>query len=233
MPGDALESVVRAAGADDRADRHQLVHLRGDPRQMLADLDARHVGLDRLELAADLGRRVHLQIEHVLVRRPAGQEDHDDRLCASRRMPATALGPQNLRQRQAAQGQPADLQKRSPRQAVAKTVLRLAQDRQHAFRSSVEHSVPTRSALHCGTDKIVSKSLDSFKGFAVFRGSHELFSRSRSEDPKFLRHRHKAPQALPFGRQSAGEQTKSTADPGRIGRGQCFLRTPRPEPHTR
>ena len=35
---------------------------------------------DRLELAANLGRRVRLQIDHVLMRRPAGQEDHDDRL---------------------------------------------------------------------------------------------------------------------------------------------------------
>ena len=50
------------------------------------------------------------------------------------------LGPQNLRQRQAAQGQSADLQKRSPRNSIAKTILRLAEDRQHGTSLLQEHS---------------------------------------------------------------------------------------------
>ena len=52
-------------------------------REQFADFDARHVRLDRLELAADLGRGVGLQVPHVLMRRAAGQEDIDDRLVRS------------------------------------------------------------------------------------------------------------------------------------------------------
>ena len=47
---------------------------------MLADLDPRYVGLDRVELAADAGRGIRLQVKHVLVRRSANQVDEDDRL---------------------------------------------------------------------------------------------------------------------------------------------------------
>ena len=50
-------------------------------------------------------------------------------LC-ERPMPGLLLGPQDLRQRQAAQGQPADLQKGPPRQPVA-MALAPAQDGQH------------------------------------------------------------------------------------------------------
>ena len=47
---------------------------------MLADADAGNVGGDRFELATNLSRSVHLQIIHVLMRRTAGQVDHDDGL---------------------------------------------------------------------------------------------------------------------------------------------------------
>ncbi len=116
--GHALVGVVRAAGADDRADRNQPVHLLGEQRKMLADFDAWHVGLDRLEFAAHFRRRVHLQIEEILVRRPARQEDHDDRFVRLAHARGR-FGPQNLRQRQSAQRQPADFQKRPPRHSVA------------------------------------------------------------------------------------------------------------------
>ena len=50
------------------------------PRQMLAELDAGDVGGNRLELAADPIRRVRLEIEHVLGRRPAEQIEENDAL---------------------------------------------------------------------------------------------------------------------------------------------------------
>ena len=79
--GHALER-RRAAPREPTSERMtaNLSIIVGEPRQVLADLDAGDVRGDRLELAADLGRGVRLEVEHVLVRRPAGQEDHDDRL---------------------------------------------------------------------------------------------------------------------------------------------------------
>ena len=58
-------------------------HLIGDPGlqgHVLADVEAGHVGLDRLELAADLGRRLGLQVVHVELGGTAIQPDHDDAL---------------------------------------------------------------------------------------------------------------------------------------------------------
>jgi hypothetical protein len=45
--------------------------------QMLANLDAWDAGGNRSELAANFGRRIHLEIENVLVRGAARQKDHD------------------------------------------------------------------------------------------------------------------------------------------------------------
>ena len=63
-----------------RADHGVLVGPRREQRQMLADVQSRHRGGDRLELAADLGGRVRLRIEHVQVAGRPGQEHDDDRL---------------------------------------------------------------------------------------------------------------------------------------------------------
>src|SRR5207253_5019437 len=78
--GHALHRVVPAAGADDGADDGELVHQAGDTREDLADLDAGHRGGDRLELAADLGGGLGLDLPQVLVGRAAAEEDVDDRL---------------------------------------------------------------------------------------------------------------------------------------------------------
>ena len=96
---------------------------------MLANLDAGNFGADRLEFAPDLRRRVLLEIEHVLVRRSARQEDHDDRLMRFADA-GLRLGAQQLRQRQTAQPQRADLQKIPARNAVTKPRF-IAVDRQH------------------------------------------------------------------------------------------------------
>jgi len=53
------------AEADDRAEDGQLVGDLGDLGEQLADGDPGDGGGDRLELAADLGRRVGLEVEGV------------------------------------------------------------------------------------------------------------------------------------------------------------------------
>ena len=47
------QAVVTAGLVIDRTDDGRLVHPLGRERQQLANLDARHVGVDGLELAAD------------------------------------------------------------------------------------------------------------------------------------------------------------------------------------
>ena len=116
--------------SDYRPYRRRPVHLLGDQRQHLADLDARHGGANRLELPADLPRRVHLQVVHVLMRRAAGEVDHDDGFLA----PAAARGlgsPQQLRQRQAAHAQAADPEEIAPTDAVTESPGRIPVDTQH------------------------------------------------------------------------------------------------------
>ena len=49
-------------------------------REVLADADARHRRVDRLELAADVRRRVGLRVERVDVAGPAGHPQQDARL---------------------------------------------------------------------------------------------------------------------------------------------------------
>ena len=68
----------------------ELVGHLGQLGQVLADLHARHVGVDRLELAAEFAGGVGLQVEGVHVRRAAAQADINRRL-------ALAGGPRRLR----------------------------------------------------------------------------------------------------------------------------------------
>jgi hypothetical protein len=86
--------------------------------QQLADFDARHVGGDGVELAADLDRRFGLQVNQVLMWRAAGEEDHDYGLVGVRPS-GVRFGPQDFGQRHAAHGQAADFQEAAPRKAVA------------------------------------------------------------------------------------------------------------------
>ena len=92
----------------ERTDQREPIGHPGQPGQQLTDLDAGDACPDRPEFAADLRRRVGLQVVHVEVRRPAGEDHHDHRLCGRPR--ARGFRPQDLRQRQPAQRQAADLQ---------------------------------------------------------------------------------------------------------------------------
>ena len=69
---------------------------------MLANLDPGNRGGDRLEFTPNLPGRIHLQVEHVLMRWSARQENHDDGfvLAASTR---ERFGLEQLRQREPAQ----------------------------------------------------------------------------------------------------------------------------------
>ena len=69
-------AVVRVLVAD-RADNCELVGGLGQIRHRFAELDARHGSGNRLELAANLGRRIGLGIERLVMRRPAVEPDHD------------------------------------------------------------------------------------------------------------------------------------------------------------
>src|SRR5690606_41474237 len=68
IPGQALKRMVRPPGPDDRANERQLVGHPSQTREQLADLDPGDVGGDRVDLAADLGGSIGLDVPHVLVR---------------------------------------------------------------------------------------------------------------------------------------------------------------------
>ena len=108
--------------------------LVGDLRlqgHQLADVHARHLGPDWLELAAVLHRDVGLQVVEVDMAGTAVQVHHDDGL-ARRAGAGRALRfqPEQVRQGQAAHGEGADLEEVAPGQAVAETPLR-SPERQH------------------------------------------------------------------------------------------------------
>jgi hypothetical protein len=124
--------VVIVAEADQRTNDRQLVGQGREPRQVFADIGPRHARGDGPEFAADLDGSVRFRIEGVEVRRAAGQQHHDDALGPVARRPrrALGLGSQEVRQRQAAQRETADLQPAAARQALAMTPLR-GRNREH------------------------------------------------------------------------------------------------------
>src|SRR5258708_26211586 len=91
------DSVVAILGPDQGADQDQLVHHFGQQRQVLAYLDARDACGNRFEFAANLRGRVHFEIEDVLVRLAAWQENHDYRLVRTADA-CPAFGLEKLRQ---------------------------------------------------------------------------------------------------------------------------------------
>ena len=132
--------MIAARRAVDAPQHDALVHDPRHPRHMLADLQARDVRVDRPKLAADLRRRVHLHVVHVLMRRRTAHVDHDHRLV--RRADARLLlGLEQLWQRQAAQGEAADAKHVAAADAIAEcraavwtaAQLRIGHDRKHGW----------------------------------------------------------------------------------------------------
>src|SRR5262245_1348459 len=97
-------------------------------RQVFADRDAGHARRDGLELPRDLGGGVGLHVERVVVRHATGEVDHDDRLV--RADPRALLCLQELRQRETAESERADLEEGAARDAVAEASL-VTEQREH------------------------------------------------------------------------------------------------------
>ena len=119
-PGQALEGIVAAVTIGQGADDGAFVHHLRETRHLLGDLNARNVRGDRFEFAPDFARRVRLQIEDILMRRTARQEDHDHRLMR----PAGLLhrfGTQHVIQRHPAHGESANPEEVSTRHTITET----------------------------------------------------------------------------------------------------------------
>ena len=108
-------------GVIDAADERELVGVLGHAREDLGDLDARDVGLDRLERPADLDRGVRLHVPGVELGGPADQEQHDavDVVLAGRPRPAPS-GRRTAVRPEAEQRERAGVQEVAAAQPVAK-----------------------------------------------------------------------------------------------------------------
>lgn len=116
---------VSGRGKRQAADQGQLVGDLCLQRQVFTDIEARHDGLDRSKLAAVLGRGIRLEVIHVDVAGPSGQDDQDDRLGWH---PAAGCGPQaeQVRECQAGDAQRTDPQELATADAIAETVAATA-----------------------------------------------------------------------------------------------------------
>ena len=107
----------------ERADHRELVGDLGEPGHVLADFHAVDIRGDRRELAAEFLRRERLQVEHVHVRRAAGQIDVDDRLAGGLRT-RQRLRTEQFGESEAAEAERSDLQEIAARDAVTELLLR-------------------------------------------------------------------------------------------------------------
>jgi hypothetical protein len=71
---------VLVLAADEAAHQGEFVGTPGQAGEQFAQLHARHVRRDRPEFAADLRRRIRLQVEEVEMGRAAGQENDNNGL---------------------------------------------------------------------------------------------------------------------------------------------------------
>lgn len=122
-----------------RSDDRQPIHELSQTRQMFTDFNPWHARFDRPKLATNLHWSVHLQIEHVLMRRSSGQENHDDRFRRSTN-PLLRLGLQELRQGYSTQCQPTNLQKGTPGNATAFWLCQLP-NRRHGRAPTRERNI--------------------------------------------------------------------------------------------
>lgn len=92
--------------------------MASNARKMFANLNSRNGRSDRFEFTPNFHRGVHLQVEHILVRRPARKKNHDD--CFVRLLDAGGrFGFEKLWNGQTTEAQTADFEEISPRNAVA------------------------------------------------------------------------------------------------------------------
>ena len=117
--GHALISVVVRIGADNGSNDCQAIHDGGHFGKVFADLNAGNFGGNGFEFSSNFGRRLRFQVEHVLMRRASGQEDHNDRLVRAA-VSGIGVGAEQVRQGQSAQSESSDFEKVAARNAVAK-----------------------------------------------------------------------------------------------------------------
>src|SRR5258708_33902919 len=91
--GHALETVVPVGGPNHRADKDGFIGQACELLKNLANFNPRNVGLDRTEFAANLFRRVRLEIPQILVWRPAAGKDIDDCLVRAAGWSLGGFGP--------------------------------------------------------------------------------------------------------------------------------------------
>ena len=125
----ALKRRMLALGSDQSSDHRELIHSLRQQRHMFADFDAFHVRVNRGKLSAIFNRSQRLEVEHVLMRRPAWQEDHDDRLMI-RPFSGRRFRLQQLRKTKSSHPQRADLNSSSSTNAVTQFQCRPL-NRQH------------------------------------------------------------------------------------------------------
>ena len=102
-------AIVLGLGRGHRPDQGHAIHHLGQVREHLADPQAGHGRVDRLELPFDVNRGVGLGVEGVDVRRPAGHPDQDAMLDLGRLDPPApardGLQPEQVIEPQAEGGQ--------------------------------------------------------------------------------------------------------------------------------
>ena len=114
--GPVHAAVVAAVAVMHAADERELIHAFGHLRQQFGDVNAGDVGLNRFELAADLGGRFGFRVPKVDVARCTAVEDQNDRFG----LPEADLRRTKclqLAQAEAQHAHPACLQDVSPRNA--------------------------------------------------------------------------------------------------------------------
>src|SRR6516225_9097877 len=92
---------------------------------MLADVDARNIGRNRLELAAELGWRGRLQVIHVDMTRPTAEpeENHGGVFAHLTLSTGSRRQSQVIRQAQSGQAEEPDAEKAAAVNAIAAGIL--------------------------------------------------------------------------------------------------------------
>jgi hypothetical protein len=96
--------------ANQRANHGALVHDGGKFWEVFADFKSRKIGFDWLEFTTNIGRRIHFEVEGILMPDAAREVDHDDGFMAIANT-SLGLGGKELWEREGTNG--TDFQKLS------------------------------------------------------------------------------------------------------------------------
>jgi len=124
--------VVAAGGAVHGADGDEFVHDPCAVGHVFGDVDAGDVSPGGAVGAADLDGSVHFEIDHVLVRRGAGEVDHDDRFVGAFDA-GEFLGGEHLREGETTEGEATDAEHVAAGDPVAQASGGRTEDIQHGI----------------------------------------------------------------------------------------------------